>query len=91
VFHRIVARYGFMEDPRVDSALTLARGQGLDLNPETTNFYIGREDLVIGEKPAMARWRASLFVFMSRNAANPISFFNLPADQVIEVGARMEI
>jgi KUP system potassium uptake protein len=90
-FHRIVARYGFMEDPQLDSVLTLARGQGLDLNPETTSFYIGRENLVIGEKSTMSRWRASLFVFMSRNAANATSFFSLPADQVIEVGARMEI
>jgi KUP system potassium uptake protein len=86
-----VARYGFMEDPQVDSVLTLARGQGLDLNPETTSFYIGRENLVIGEKSSMARWRANLFVFMSRNAANPTSFFSLPADRVIEVGVRMEI
>jgi KUP system potassium uptake protein len=90
-FHRIVARYGFMEDPQVDTVLTLAGGQGLDLNPETTSFYIGRENLIIGEKPTMARWRASLFVFMSRNAANATSFFSLPADQVIEVGVRMEI
>jgi KUP system potassium uptake protein len=90
-FHRIVARYGFMEDPRLDSVLTLAREQGLDLNPETTSFYLGRENLVIGEKSAMARWRVSLFVFMSRNAANAVSFFSLPADRVIEVGVRIEI
>jgi KUP system potassium uptake protein len=90
-FHRIVARYGFMEDPRLDSVLTLAREQGLDLNPETTSFYLGRENLVIGEKSAMARWRVSLFVFMSRNAANATSFFSLPADRVIEVGVRIQI
>ena len=48
-FHRLVARYGFMEDPKLDNVLTLARGQGLDLNPETTSFYIGRENLVIAE------------------------------------------
>jgi KUP system potassium uptake protein len=39
----------------------------------------------------MARWRANLFVLMSRNAANATSFFSLPADQVIEVGVRMVI
>jgi KUP system potassium uptake protein len=90
-FHRIIARYGFMEDPDLDGVLTLARGQGLDLNPETTSFYIGRENLVIGEKPAMARWRANLFVFMSRNAASATSFFSLPSEQVIEVGVRLEL
>jgi KUP system potassium uptake protein len=90
-FHRIVARYGFMEDPQLESVLSLARDQGLDLNPETTSFYIGRESLVFAETPSMARWRVSLFVFLSRNAADATSFFNLPADQVIEVGVRLAI
>ena len=90
-FHRITARYGFMEEPQLDSVLTLARDQGLDLNPETTNFYIGRENLVIAETSAMARWRAILFIFMSRNAADATSFFSLPEDQVIEIGVRLAI
>ena len=90
-FHRIVARYGFMEDPKLDTVLMLAREQGLDLNPETTSFFIGRENLVISENSAMARWRANLFIFMSRNAADASSFFSLPADRVIEVGVRMAV
>jgi KUP system potassium uptake protein len=90
-FYRIVARFGFMEDPQLNSVLALARGQGLDIDPETTSFYIGRESLVLGEKPTMARWRANFFVLMSRNAANATSFFSLPPEQVVEVGVRMEI
>ncbi|MBU1168868.1 MAG: KUP/HAK/KT family potassium transporter [Proteobacteria bacterium] len=90
-FHRIIARYGFMEDPSLDNVFSLARGQGLDLNLETTSFYIGRENLVIAEPSGMARWRANLFIFMSRNAADATSFFRLPADQVIEVGVRLAI
>jgi len=90
-FHRIVARYGFMEDPSLSGLFSLASGQGLDLNPETVSFYIGRENLVIAEPSSMARWRANLFIFMSRNAADATSFFNLPADQTIEVGVRLEI
>ena len=90
-FHRIVARYGFMEDPSLDSFFSLASGQGLDLNPETVSFYIGRENLAMAEPSGMARWRTNLFIFMSRNAADATSFFKLPADQAIEVGVRLEI
>ena len=90
-FYRIVARYGFMEHPELERVLTLARTQGLDLNPQTLSYFVGRESLVMAEKPAMARWRAGLFLFMSRNASDAASFFNLPADQVIEVGVRMEV
>jgi KUP system potassium uptake protein len=71
--------------------LTLAREQGLDLDPQATSYYIGRENLVMAKTSAMARWRANLFIFMSRNATDATSFFSLPADQVIEVGVRLEI
>ena len=37
--------FGFMEDPKLDSVLALARGQGMDLDPAETSFYIGREAL----------------------------------------------
>jgi KUP system potassium uptake protein len=90
-FYRIVARYGFMEDHNLDHVFTLARAKGLDLNPETVGFYIGRENLVMADPPGMARWRLGLFLFMSRNAADATSFFRLPPDQVIEIGVRMAI
>jgi KUP system potassium uptake protein len=88
-FHLLVARYGFMEDPKLDTVLTLTREQGLDLNLETTSFFIGHENLILAEKSAMARWRTTLFIFMSRNASDATSFFSLPVDRVIEVGVRI--
>jgi KUP system potassium uptake protein len=90
-FYSLVARYGFMEDLRLDTVLSLAREQGLELNPETTSFFIGRENLVIAEESAMSRWRASLFIFMSRNAEDASLFFDLPVDRVIEVGVRLAL
>lgn len=90
-FYRLTASYGFMEDPKLETVLALAKGQGLDLNPENTSFFIGRESLVIAEKNAMARWRANLFLFMSRNAADATVFFHIPPEQVIEVGVRLSI
>jgi len=90
-FYRIQARYGFMEEPSLEKVFSLARDQGLDLDPETASFYIGRENLVMAEPPAIARWRARLFMFMSRNAADATSFFRLPPDRVIEIGVRLTI
>lgn len=90
-FHRLIAHFGFMEDPDVDDVLALARGQGLDLEPETTSFYVGRENLVLAEKSAMRRWRTNLFIFMSRNATDSSLFFRLPPDRVIEVGVRLAV
>ena len=39
----------------------------------------------------MSRWRAYLFLFLSRNAIDAASFFDIPSDQVIEVGAQLEL
>jgi hypothetical protein len=58
---------------------------------ESTTFFIGREKLVLGENSKFSRWRANLFIFMSRNSDDAGSFFNLPGDQVIEVGMQLEI
>jgi KUP system potassium uptake protein len=90
-FYRIIARYGFMEDPELNNALTLARGQGLDLDMENTSFYLGREKLTTAKNSKMAQWRVIMFIFMSRNAADAGSFFNLPTDKVIEIGVQLEI
>ena len=90
-FYRVLARYGFMEDFELDNVLTLAREKGLDLDVETTTFYIGREKLVHGDNHQMRKWRANMFIFMSRNATGAASFFNLPADQSIEIGVQLEI
>ena len=90
-FYRIVVRYGFMELPRLDNVLALAAGQGLEIDPKKTSFFVGRENLVLAEISSMPRWRSNLFIFMSRNAADASSFFSLPANQVVEVGVRLAI
>jgi len=90
-FYRIIARHGFMEHPKVESILTLAHEKGLEFKMEDVSFFLGREKLSIGNHPKMSRWRAGLFLFLSRNATDAASFFGIPPDQVIEVGVRLEV
>jgi len=47
--------------------------------------------IVAGEQGEMGRFAESLFAFLSRNAANPTDFFELPSAQVVEVGARVDL
>jgi KUP system potassium uptake protein len=37
----------------------------------------------------MHRWREHLFVLLDRGAANAARFFQLPPDQVVEVGTHV--
>jgi KUP system potassium uptake protein len=67
-FHRIVAHYGFMEDPSLDTLFSLGTRPGSGSGSGNNQFFTSGENLVIAEPSAMMRWRTNLFIFMSRNA-----------------------
>jgi KUP system potassium uptake protein len=90
-FFQIIARHGFMEQPKIDIILTLAHEQGLNFKLKEASYYLGREKLSIGADPRMSRWRSNLFIFMSRNAMDAASFFGIPPDQIIEVGVHLQL
>jgi KUP system potassium uptake protein len=39
----------------------------------------------------MAVWRERLFATMMQNAAKPSDFYNIPANRLVELGAKVEI
>ncbi len=90
-FYRIDARYGFMEEPKYGTILTLLHEKGLEFKIENASLFLGRERLFVGKDPKMSRWRSNLFLFMSRNAMDAASFFSIPSDQVIEIGIELEL
>ena len=88
---RVMARYGFMEEPDVPALLDACKAHDLEVNPMTTTFFLSRETIVSTPKPGMAQWRERLFAFMSRNAQPATAFFHLPANRVVELGMQVEI
>jgi len=90
-FYRLVARYGFMENPGVPEVLDLARAKGLDLDMMTTTFFMSRETLLPSKQPGMAPWRERLFGVMARNALRPTDYFRIPPNRVIELGMQVRL
>jgi KUP system potassium uptake protein len=90
-FYRVVAHYGFMQNPNVLKTLRRAQAKGLKCDPDTTSFYLGRETLLVTGKGRMARWRKALFAFLSRNSRTATAFFGLPPNRVVEMGAQIEL
>ncbi|MFN2375763.1 MAG: potassium transporter Kup [Candidatus Binatia bacterium] len=90
-FVRLVAMYGFMENPSVAEVLELARQRGLDCDPQQATYFFGRETLVIGEKKGLATWRKYLYDFMFRNAYGAYLHLGVPPNRVIEIGQQVEI
>ncbi|MCB9893179.1 MAG: potassium transporter Kup [Planctomycetes bacterium] len=87
-FTRIIAHYGFMEDPDVPALLSRPSAPKAPL--EHTSFFLGTET-VLARRQGMSRWRTLLFSFLSRNAQRPTVFFNIPPDRVMEIGSQYSL
>lgn len=90
-FHRILGVYGYMEKPDVPDLLKMAFRFGLDVDPQTATYFLGRETIFTGGDSKMMRWRKSLFTFLSRNAWTATSYFGIPPHRVIEIGIQIEL
>lgn len=90
-FYKVVADYGFMEAPDINKILELLKAKGVELNVDRTTFFLGRETLIVTDKPGLRRLKNKLFVLMSNNAQRATEFFKLPINRVFEVGSQVEI
>nr|WP_258044734.1 potassium transporter Kup [Sphingomonas citricola] len=90
-FHRVILRYGFMEEPDVPAHLKGFGGCGAEFRMMETSFFLSRQTLLASERPGMAVWREKLFAWMLRNAESAMEFFRLPTNRVVELGSQIEI
>ena len=61
----------------------------IDFNPYHATYYLSQMTIVPTGDGAMAPWRKSVFMAMARNAASPVSYFNLPPERVVSLGAQV--
>ena len=90
-FHRMVLKFGFMQEPDVPGALKGVKSCGGEFRMMDTSFFLARQTLLASDKPAMALWREHLFAWMLRNAESAMEFFRLPTNRVVELGSQVEI
>jgi len=90
-FYKVIADYGFMEVPDINKIIELLKAKGVELKIDRTTFFLGRETLIVTDKPGLKRLKNKLFVLMSNNAQRATEFFKLPINRVFEVGSQVEI
>jgi KUP system potassium uptake protein len=90
-FHRLILRYGFMQDADVPAALRQVQIAGGDFRMMETSFFLARQTLLPSARPGMMIWREKLFAWMLRNAESAMEFFRLPTNRVVELGSQVEI
>jgi KUP system potassium uptake protein len=88
---RLMGHYGFMETPNVPKLLAFAKKSGLEFDPMTTSYFLGRETIIPSSRPGMAIWREWLFALLSRNAQSATAYFDIPLNRVVELGSQLEI
>ena len=89
-FWAVAVRFGFFEKPDVLRALA----QHADVFPisvEDTSFFLGRELPIPTLKPALSRWQAALYGFLTRNAVSAPEYYLIPTEKVVELGTRVEL
>ncbi len=90
-FHRLVIKYGFMQEPDVPGALARLTGCGRQFKMMDTSFFLARQTLLASSRPGMAIWREKLFAWMLQNSESAMEFFRLPTNRVVELGSQVEI
>lgn len=90
-FIKVTARYGFMETPSVPKILEQSRRKDLNVDLGGTSFFLSRRSLRLSSKSELPRWQQHLYIWLSRTAQDATTYFRIPADRVVEIGAQVEI
>lgn len=88
---QVVAHYGFMETPNVPQIIELLHANNTHIDFDDISFYLGRITLNNTGESGMSSWKRHIFVSMTRNAWDAAHYFNIPANQIVEIGMQINI
>jgi len=83
---RVIARFGYMESPRIDPILKSCDAFGLDLDRDDTSFFYADPKIEPAEKNGWPSWRRELFALLQRNARPLPDDLHIRAERRIELG-----
>jgi KUP system potassium uptake protein len=91
-YWRADARFGFMEHPLLPELLATSKSLGCTVDLDDVTYYVGRETVIAREDGrGLPAWQERIFIVMERNAVHVSDYFNLPSDQVVEIGRQVAI
>jgi KUP system potassium uptake protein len=91
-FWRANVRYGFMDRPDIPRLLAQLKERGCTIDLADVTYFVGHETVTRRQDGrGLPRWQEELFAFMERNASHAKGYYNLPSDQVVEIGRQIAI
>ncbi|MDE2384299.1 MAG: potassium transporter Kup [Alphaproteobacteria bacterium] len=87
----VEARFGYMEQPDVRSALRACAEHGLEIDPSHASYFLGRRVIRPSARSKMPFWQQRIFIMLANQSARAIDFFRIPPDRVVELGMQMSV
>lgn len=92
-FFRVVLYYGYMQHPNVPSELAECKEHGLEIDLRDATYYVEHQSPISGRgrRDGMMAWRDRLLGFLMRNSTDATAGYQIPSDQVVDMGLRVRI
>jgi KUP system potassium uptake protein len=89
---RVKLRYGFMERPDVPAGVArVLADRGITTPLGEILYVLGRETLIVSARGRMGPVTEPIFAFLARNAGTASNEFGIPPEQVVEIGAQVDL
>lgn len=88
---RVIARFGYMEAPRIDPILRACDAFGLHLDRDDTSFFYYDPKIEAAGGHGMPGWRRELFTTLQRNARPLPDDLRIKAERRVELGITVSI
>jgi KUP system potassium uptake protein len=88
---RVIAQFGFREDPDVAMIIRLASMRGVRIDPDTASFFTSKGELVSVTQPRGFGLRRRLFAWMLQNSPTVADYLRLPPDRVVELRTQVAV
>ena len=91
-YYQIIAHCGFMEKAHVPQLLARAvEKHHLPIALDDATYYLQRETFLATDVGKMGRITETVYAFFARNAADAALHFQVPPEQVVELGTQMDL
>ena len=82
-----------MDNPDIRAVLRIIENRHLlKINLEEATFFLNRDTVVPPPKASgMNKWRDTFFRIMAQNADRAASYYNLPPENVFEIGTQIKL
>ena len=91
-FQWLTVCYGFMESPNLPVALAACQSLGLAYDSLSTSYFLGRKTVIAAPtRKGLGHLQDRLFILLTKNAANPTDFYQIPPGRVLEMGTQITV